>query len=95
MYKITAHFISDVAGVYTKEIETATTKNFMETKKSRMIDKWFKLLSKDQYILYELMQAIYNDDEKLELIQREIKKLNDDHKQDQPRQFLFYIEKIN
>ena len=94
MSRITAHFISDVTGVYTKEIETVNTKERMKSRRSIMLAKWLKIIggfddSSDDNITH------YNDDEKLELIRREIRNLNEDYKYDQERQFIFYVEKIN
>jgi len=93
MYKITVHFISDVAGIYTKEEETADSKEHMLKKKCRMLDRWVKIIGGFDNPSSNDDIKLLNDDEKLELIQREVKMLNDDYQIDQPRQFIFFVEK--
>ena len=92
MYKITVHFISDVAGVYTKEEETSDSRDRMIKKKCRMLDRWVKIMCHFDDACNDDLDEMC-DDEKLELIQREVKRLNNDFCSDQPRQFLFYVER--
>ena len=88
MYKITAHYVSEVPGVYTKEIETATDDVYLEMKKKRMLRRWFNILCP-----HFNFQNFDNDD-MLELIQFEIERLNKTLKGEQNRIFNFIVEEI-
>ena len=44
MYKITVLFESDINGVYTQEIETASDEFFKNLKYDRLLDRWLKRL---------------------------------------------------
>jgi hypothetical protein len=92
MYKITVHFVSDVKGVYTKEIETATSKADLDYKKTRMIHRWLYILV--PYIKIDNID-LFSWEEKLELIQFEIKRLNKRNKGEQDRIFSLTVEEYD
>jgi uncharacterized membrane protein YobD (UPF0266 family) len=92
MHKITVHFVSDVKGVYTKEIETATSEADLYFKKKRMIYRWLNILV--PYIKIDNID-LFSWEEKLELIQFEIKRLNIFRKGEQDRIFDLTVEEYD
>ncbi len=58
MFKIQVFFKSNIKGVYTQEIETATDIYQLQSKKQRMIHRWFDILC--YHIDFSKYQSILN-----------------------------------
>lgn len=91
MYKITLLFKSDVNGIYTKEIETASNNGLMNMKRDRMIKRWLGILC--PYIDDSKISNMTTDC-KYQLIQNQIKMLNKTNKGEQERKFIITVKEI-
>jgi hypothetical protein len=91
MYKITLLFKSDVKGIFTKEVETASNYSLMNMKRERMIKRWLSILCPN---IDEAKVSNLSTDCKLQLIQNQIKMLNKTNKGEQERKFIINIKEV-